>query len=167
MPLRWSQVTRRLDPTRFTIATALRRLERDGDPMVELFDHAVDVPALEPGARSVRDELHHAVDRNRDERVVEEQHHGQQRDATGHPDDCGEDRSEERGDRQDGELGGIQAQLCFDWRAASHSRSALTASTSGRRRVAAVGVSTLPTRKVVESPARKRKASSSVWSSPT
>jgi transcriptional regulator with GAF, ATPase, and Fis domain len=49
----------------------------------------------------------------------------------------------------------------------SHSISATTASTLGSLRVAAVGVSGLPTRKVVARPERKRKASSSVWSSPT
>jgi bifunctional non-homologous end joining protein LigD len=46
MPLRWSQVTRRLDPARFTIRTALARLRRGGDPVRGVLGAPVDVVAL-------------------------------------------------------------------------------------------------------------------------
>ena len=42
MPLRWSQVTKRLDPKRFTITTTPRRLRRSGDPMAHLLQQRVD-----------------------------------------------------------------------------------------------------------------------------
>ncbi len=45
-PLRWSQVTARLDPSRFTIRTAPREMERRGDPMARLLDDSLDVEAL-------------------------------------------------------------------------------------------------------------------------
>ncbi len=46
MPLRWSQVTRRLDPARFTLRTAVRALERDGDPLRGVLGPPVDVEGL-------------------------------------------------------------------------------------------------------------------------
>jgi bifunctional non-homologous end joining protein LigD len=42
MPLRWSEATARLDPTRFTIRTAPARLKKSGDPMAPLLGAAVD-----------------------------------------------------------------------------------------------------------------------------
>jgi bifunctional non-homologous end joining protein LigD len=54
MPLRWSQVTRRLEPTKWNIRTAVRRLERDGDPMLPLFDSAIE---LEPLLARLEDRL--------------------------------------------------------------------------------------------------------------
>jgi bifunctional non-homologous end joining protein LigD len=46
MPLRWSQVTARLDPTRFTIRTALAALRRSGDPFAPVLTGSVDVVRL-------------------------------------------------------------------------------------------------------------------------
>ena len=46
MPLAWSQVTARLDPARWTIETALRRIERRGDPLRGVLGPPVDVEAL-------------------------------------------------------------------------------------------------------------------------
>jgi bifunctional non-homologous end joining protein LigD len=46
MPLRWSRVTRRLDPARFTLRTAVRALERDGDPLAGVLGASIDVDAL-------------------------------------------------------------------------------------------------------------------------
>jgi bifunctional non-homologous end joining protein LigD len=43
MPLAWREVNARLDPSRYTLRTALRRLEKKGDPMREVLGHAVDV----------------------------------------------------------------------------------------------------------------------------
>jgi DNA primase len=44
MPLRWSQVTRRLDFHRFTIATAVGQLERLGeDPVRPVLDRVPDL----------------------------------------------------------------------------------------------------------------------------
>ena len=45
-PLRWTQVTARLDPKRLTIRTALPPLERRGDPMRAVLEEAVDVDRL-------------------------------------------------------------------------------------------------------------------------
>ncbi|TPV92782.1 MAG: DNA ligase D [Myxococcales bacterium FL481] len=45
-PLRPGQLTRRLSPTQWTIATAPRRINRGGDAMATLFDTAADVPRL-------------------------------------------------------------------------------------------------------------------------
>lgn len=45
-PLRWSQVTSRLDPARWTIRTSLREMRRNGDPLRPVLEEAVDVPAL-------------------------------------------------------------------------------------------------------------------------
>ena len=45
-PLRWTQVTSRLDPTRWNVRTTPRAMRRSGDPMADLLDAAVDVPAL-------------------------------------------------------------------------------------------------------------------------
>jgi bifunctional non-homologous end joining protein LigD len=49
MPLRWSQVTRRLDPARFTIRTAPPALAKRGDPLRGVLDAPVDVPRLLDG----------------------------------------------------------------------------------------------------------------------
>ncbi len=46
MPLVWSQVTKRLDPGRWTIHTALARLEAKGDPFAEVLRTRIDVPSL-------------------------------------------------------------------------------------------------------------------------
>jgi bifunctional non-homologous end joining protein LigD len=46
MPLRWSQVTRRLDPARFTIRTALAGIRRGGDPVRGVLGTPIDVPAM-------------------------------------------------------------------------------------------------------------------------
>jgi bifunctional non-homologous end joining protein LigD len=43
MPLAWKHVTKKLDPARFTIRTALARLERDGDPLADVLGKPVDV----------------------------------------------------------------------------------------------------------------------------
>ena len=49
MPLTWSQVTKRLDPGRWTIKTALRHLERKGDPFAPVLGPGIDVQALLTG----------------------------------------------------------------------------------------------------------------------
>lgn len=72
-------------------------------------DASIDVLALDQGSRSVGDELDDAVDGNRRERRQEEQHHGEQRDASGHADHGRERRGRERSDDQDRELGRLQA----------------------------------------------------------
>jgi bifunctional non-homologous end joining protein LigD len=46
MPLGWAQVTSRLAPARWTIATALERIERHGDPLRGVLGPGVDVEAL-------------------------------------------------------------------------------------------------------------------------
>jgi DNA primase len=46
MPLPWSRVTARLAAARFTIRTAVRELERRGDPLRPLLDHPFDIDAL-------------------------------------------------------------------------------------------------------------------------
>jgi transcriptional regulator with AAA-type ATPase domain len=70
---------------------------------------ALDLAALDPGARGVGDELHRAVQRDRDQRLVEEQHHRQERHAAGQPQHAGEHRGGERGGAEDRELERIQA----------------------------------------------------------
>jgi bifunctional non-homologous end joining protein LigD len=45
-PLRWSQVTARLRPERFTIKTLPRQMKRDGDPFGAVLGEGVDVVAL-------------------------------------------------------------------------------------------------------------------------
>jgi bifunctional non-homologous end joining protein LigD len=45
-PLRWTQVTARLDPARHTIRTALRAVRRRGDPLRGVLGEPVDVSAL-------------------------------------------------------------------------------------------------------------------------
>jgi bifunctional non-homologous end joining protein LigD len=46
MPLTWAQVSSRLDPARWTLRTALRRIERHGDPLRGVLGEGVDVEAL-------------------------------------------------------------------------------------------------------------------------
>jgi bifunctional non-homologous end joining protein LigD len=47
-PLRWSEVTARLDPARFTIATMAARLESVGDPVAPVLREAIDIAATLP-----------------------------------------------------------------------------------------------------------------------
>ena len=44
-PLRWSEVTARLDPARFTIRTQPARLEKSGDPMAPVLGEGIDIAA--------------------------------------------------------------------------------------------------------------------------
>lgn len=44
-PLRWDEVTARLDPRRFTIATVPKRFARTNDPVAPVLGSAVDIPA--------------------------------------------------------------------------------------------------------------------------
>ena len=46
MPLSWSQVSARLDPTRWNMATGPRSLRERGDPMLPLLDESTDVEGL-------------------------------------------------------------------------------------------------------------------------
>lgn len=46
MPLRWTQVTKRLDPGRWNLRTAPRRLREKGDPFRGVLSERVDVPSL-------------------------------------------------------------------------------------------------------------------------
>jgi DNA primase len=46
MPLSWSQVSARLDPTRWNMKTAPRSLRERGDPMRSLLDESIDVEGL-------------------------------------------------------------------------------------------------------------------------
>jgi bifunctional non-homologous end joining protein LigD len=46
MPIEWTRVNGRLDPTRFTIRTAVAELKRRGDPLREVLEDPVDVHAL-------------------------------------------------------------------------------------------------------------------------
>jgi bifunctional non-homologous end joining protein LigD len=45
-PITWGQVTKRLDPRRFTLRNVPGFMRRRGDPMRDILDQAVDVPAL-------------------------------------------------------------------------------------------------------------------------
>jgi transcriptional regulator with AAA-type ATPase domain len=76
---------------------------RQQQQRVAQYQPALDVPTLDPGTRSVRDELHRAVQRDRGERSHEQQHHGEQDDAAGHADDRGQDGGRERREDEDGE----------------------------------------------------------------
>jgi hypothetical protein len=71
-------------------------------------DGAVDVLALDPGAREVRDQLHGAVQRDRHQGILEQQHHREQRDAARHADDGGENSGEECDTGEDRELDRVQ-----------------------------------------------------------
>jgi len=44
-PLRWPEVTARLDPKRFTIRTVRARLEADGDPLAPVLGAGIDIAA--------------------------------------------------------------------------------------------------------------------------
>ena len=46
MPIEWSKVTKKLDPGRFTIRTAVAQLARRGDPLRGVLDDPVDVESL-------------------------------------------------------------------------------------------------------------------------
>ena len=46
MPLRWGQVTARLDPRRYTIRTAPAELRRAGDPFSGVLQERADLPAV-------------------------------------------------------------------------------------------------------------------------
>ena len=46
MPLTWRQVTARLDPGRWTIKTALARVEKHGDPVLRMLGEGVDAEAI-------------------------------------------------------------------------------------------------------------------------
>ncbi|MGI9592917.1 MAG: DNA ligase D, partial [Myxococcota bacterium] len=46
MPLTWRQVTARLDPGRWTIKTALSRVEKHGDPVLRVLGEGVDAEAI-------------------------------------------------------------------------------------------------------------------------
>ena len=45
-PLGWAQVTKRLDPVRWTIKTSLGQMRRRGDALRPVLEERVDVPAL-------------------------------------------------------------------------------------------------------------------------
>ena len=46
MPLPWTKVTARLDPARFTMKSAVRLLEKSGDPLRGVLEEAIDVEKL-------------------------------------------------------------------------------------------------------------------------
>ena len=46
MPLTWHKVTARLDPVRFTMKSALRVIEKNGDPLIGVLDRGIDVEEL-------------------------------------------------------------------------------------------------------------------------
>jgi bifunctional non-homologous end joining protein LigD len=45
-PLAWSEITGRLDPTRFTIRTVPARVEKKGDPLLAVLETRVDIAAV-------------------------------------------------------------------------------------------------------------------------
>ena len=49
-PLRWSEVTARLNPSRYTIKTAIKRFEKNGDPLLPV----VDAPGIDMAAALAR-----------------------------------------------------------------------------------------------------------------
>jgi bifunctional non-homologous end joining protein LigD len=53
-PLSWDEVTARLDPARFTIATMVRRLEKVGDPVAPVLREAIDIAAALPRIARLR-----------------------------------------------------------------------------------------------------------------
>jgi len=44
-PLRWTEVTERLDPRRYTLATMAARLDKVGDPVAPVLREAIDLAA--------------------------------------------------------------------------------------------------------------------------
>lgn len=46
MPLPWTKVTKRLDPARFTMKSALEIIEKNGDPLAKILETAIDVERL-------------------------------------------------------------------------------------------------------------------------
>lgn len=57
MPVRWSQVSKKLTPTRYTLANALAHLEKSDDPMAQILSDAPDLlAALEALQRRVEEE---------------------------------------------------------------------------------------------------------------
>ena len=96
-----------------------RELLRDGEPReahrqeqqrVPTDQLSLDVLALDPRARAVRDELDDTVERNRHERLVEEQQHGEQGHAARETEHPGEGRGGEGRGGEDGEPGGVEIQ---------------------------------------------------------
>jgi len=49
-PLRWSEVTARLDPSRYTVKTAIRRFEKNADPLLPV----IDAPGIDMAAALAR-----------------------------------------------------------------------------------------------------------------
>ena len=46
MPIRWAEVNSKLTPTRYTIRNAIKRMNRVGDPAIEVLDADVDLLAV-------------------------------------------------------------------------------------------------------------------------
>jgi hypothetical protein len=60
--------------------------------------------AMNHSTRAIGNELHHTVERDREQRVVEQQHDGEQGNASRHADDGREDRSRKADQRKRREL---------------------------------------------------------------